>query len=203
MVAQRQPHRWTPEEYLAFERASDTKHEYFDGEIYDMAGASDSHERIFGSTYASLYAQTRKRDCLVYGGNMRVRVSDKLYSYPDITVVCGKPTFTEMQHLDTLTNPAVIIEILSSSTSAFDRGEKLHRYIAIPAAKVCLLIEQDKVHVDVYIRQPDGRWLIDAAEGLDSVIQLEAIGCTLALADIYEKIELEVLSNEQDDEEEG
>ena len=206
MVAQHhpQPHRWTPEEYLAFERASDTKHEYWDGQIYDMAGASDNHETVKTNVVTSLNTQVRKRDCKVYSSNMRIKVDKRRYNYPDVVVVCGERKFDDAEHVDTLLNPKVIVEILSASTITREWNEITSPYFAMPSTQACLLIDQDKVHVDVYIRQSNGKWLIDAAEGLDSVIQLEAIGCTLALADIYEKVEFsEVLPDEQDDKEQG
>lgn len=206
MVAQRhpQPHRWTPDEYLVFERASDTKHEYWDGQIYDMAGASDNHETVKTNVVTSLNTQVRKRDCKVYSSDMRVKVDKRTYNYPDVVVVCGERKFDDSEHVDTLLNPHVIVEILSPSTKDHDRGEKSRRYRTLESLQAYLLLAQDRAYAEVFTRQPDGGWLINEIKGLHATVALEAIGCTLVLADVYEKVELkpnlEILPDEQDDE---
>jgi len=122
------PRYHSPREYLLAERESEIKHEYLDGEVFAMAGASESHNIITGNTYAALHSQLRKRPCNVYPSDMRVRTPDSgLYSYPDISVVCGD-TQIDREIGDTLLNPTVIIEILSPTTERFDKGKKLQHY---------------------------------------------------------------------------
>lgn len=192
MVAMRQRHYWTPEEYLAFERASDTRHEYMDGEILDLAGASRNHGIVSGNTFASLHQQLRQRDCLIFQGDMRVKTSDEsLYTYPGVVVVCGERHFDDAAYIDTLVNPTVIIEVLSPSTEQYDRDRKFRRYRSIESLQEYVLIAQDKPLIEMYIRQPEGKWLIAEAQGLDAEIALDSIQCRLALADIYEKVTFE------------
>src|SRR5258708_7680372 len=119
---------WTVERYLAFERESDLRHEYLNREIFALAGASLRHNLIAANTLASLHSQLRKRECTVYPSDMRLKVSRTgLYTYPDLSVVCGTPQL-EDDHQDTLLNPTLIIEVLSPSTESYDRGKKFQHY---------------------------------------------------------------------------
>lgn len=189
MVANAQK-KWTVEEYLAFERASETRHEYFAGDIFAMSGASEQHILITGNTFSSLLVQLRKRPCKVYPIDMRVKVSAIKYTYPDVSVVCGEPRFTD-DKFDTLTNPIVIIEVLSPSTENYDRGKKFQHYMTLETFQEYILVAQDEVSVEHYIRQTDGRWLYSRAQTLAAEIKLPSIGCTLLLADIYDKVSFE------------
>lgn len=181
------PRYLSPKEYLTGERNSEIKHEYLDGEVFTMAGASESHNLITGNTYASLHTQLRKRRCNVYPSDMRVRTPDSsLYSYPDISVVCGDPEF-DREIGDTLLNPTVVIEVLSPGTERFDRGKKLVRYRRIPSLQAYLLIAQDIAQVEIYQRQ-GSQWVYEDVTALSALIELQSIGCTLALSDIYEKV---------------
>ncbi len=177
----------TPEEYLRMERASEEKHEYFRGEIFAMTGASENHNIVVGSTYAALYVQLRKRPCQIYPSDMRVRIpSTGLYTYPDISVICGTPEF-EDDVLDTLLNPTVIIEVLSSSTEQYDRGKKFQHYRTIASLQEYILIAQDSFRIEQFSRK-DSQWILTDAKTLDTSIQLTSIDCTLALSDVYEKV---------------
>ena len=177
----------TPEEYLKFERASEEKHEYYAGEIFAMSGASKNHNRITGSTSAALYAQLHQRPCDIFSSDMRVKIhSTGLYTYPDISIVCGEPEFEDSE-VDILLNPNVIIEVLSPSTEAYDRGKKFHHYQTIPSLQEYLLIAQDSIHVDHYVSRGN-EWVLSNAKTLDSVITLPSIDCTLRLSNVYEKI---------------
>lgn len=177
------------EDYLAFERASEEKHEYLNGEIFLMSGASPNHNLVFGNTYASLHAQLRQRPCIVFPSDQRVRVRDTgLYTYPDISAICGEPQFDN----DTLLNPTLIVEVLSPSTESYDRGRKFQHYRALESLQEYVLIAQDdSTHIERYLRQPNNEWLLADATGLDASITLSSIGCTLALADVYEKVTFE------------
>lgn len=179
----------TVEEYLAMERASQEKHAYFDGEIYLMAGGTGNHNAIQMNTGASLVAMLRKRPCITYGSDQRVQVNDTgLYTYPDITVVCDPPLWTDNRH-DTLLNPVLIFEVLSPSTEGYDRGRKFQHYRALESLQEYVLIAQDQPRIERYLRQTDGQWLYADAAGMDASIELASIGCTLALADVYDKID--------------
>lgn len=180
---------WTPEAYLAFERAREVKHEYVNGEVYLMAGASAKHNVIVGSTVATLHAQLRQRPYELYLINMRVKVSTTVYSYPDVTIVCEPPRF-EDDHEDTLLNPTLIVEVLSPSTEGYDRGKKFTQYRELDSLREYVLIAQDSRHIERYLRQPDGQWLLTDAKGADGVLELASIGCVLSLADVYEKVEI-------------
>src|SRR6476660_6052648 len=136
------------EEYLAQERAGEVRHEYRRGKIVAMVGASREHNLIAGSTYVSIYSQLRKRPCDVYMNDMRVKIAAMgKYTYPDIIVVCGEPRFAD-DYVDNLLNPTVLIEVLSPSTEAYDRGEKFEHYRAIDSLREYLLIAQDRYHID-------------------------------------------------------
>src|SRR5579859_3998005 len=182
---------WTIERYLAYERESDLRHEYLNGEIFAMTGASLRHNLIAGSTYVTLYTQLRSGKCTVYPSDMRVKVSrTRLYTYPDISVVCGPPQL-EDRIQDTLLNPILIVEVLSPSTESYDRGKKFQHYRTLESLQGYVLIAQDSIRVEYYARQADGRWLLADASGLDASLELPPIGCTLRLADVYEKISFE------------
>ncbi|MBL8132772.1 MAG: Uma2 family endonuclease [Anaerolineae bacterium] len=181
-------HRWTPGEYLAFERAAETRHEFIDGDIFDMAGASREHQTIALNTAASIHSQFRRRDCQVFLSDMRVKVDDWHYAYPDLAAVCGARRFEDLQHMDTLANPTTLFEVLSPSTEQYDRGEKFRRYRSIESLQEYVLIAQDKPLIERFTRQADGSWQFSAVEGLEAEIRLESIDCVLALADVYEKM---------------
>jgi Uma2 family endonuclease len=184
--------RCTPEEYLTLERASAERHEYFAGEIFAMGGASEPHNLIVTNLVRELSLQLKGRPCRTYANDMRVKVSPTgLCTYPDVVVVCGEARFEDVQR-DTLLNPTVIIEVLSKSTEAYDRGEKFEHYRKLASLAEYLLISQDKMHVDHYVRQPDHQWLLSESSAADQRVGLPAIGCELPVAEIYDKVDLSV-----------
>jgi Uma2 family endonuclease len=185
-----QPKPWyTPEEYLALERDSETKHEYFDGEIFAMVGATEPHVWIVSNLVFRLMGQLRDRPCKVYASDMRVKVSATgLYTYPDLAIVCGEREF-EDDRRDTLLNPQVIIEVLSPSTEAYDRGKKFGHYRRIESLAEYLLVAQDTPRVERYLRQPDGDWLLHEAARMEDTVSLPTIQCELRLADVYDGVE--------------
>ena len=181
---------YTAEEYLAIDRLSDFKNEYFNGEVFAMTGASRKHNLITANVTSSLNPQLKGRQCEVYASDMRVKVrSTGLYTYPDVVVVCGSPAF-EDKEIDTLTNPTLIIEVLSKSTEGYDRGDKFGHYRKLDSLSEYILISQDKHHIEHYVRQPDNQWLLSETDDLQITIELPAINCRLALADIYDKVEI-------------
>ena len=178
----------TAADYLALERQAETKSEYLNGRIYAMAGASRNHNRITFNLARRIGNQLGGRRCEGYANDMRVKVNPTgLYTYPDVVVVCGEPRF-EDQHVDTLLNPTVIIEVLSDSTESYDRGEKFAHYRALPSLSDYLLVAQDQPRIEHYQRQPDGRWLYSATDGLDAQVEITTIGCVLPLAEVYERV---------------
>ena len=186
-----QPYYMSVKNYLAFDRESDIKHEYADQKIYAMAGASENHNLICTSTTFSLYGQTRNRPCKIYQSDMRVQAANaESYRYPDITIVCGEAQFFDAE-LDTLVNPTVLIEVLSKSSSERDHITKAWEYRQITSLQDYLIIAPDKAQIEWYHRQKDNTWLISSIVGLTETIYLDAIDCTLALEDIYEKIDFD------------
>ncbi len=184
-----QPKRFlTPEEYLAIERKTQFKSEYWNGVMYAMGGARRAHNLIAMNVGAELREQLRSKPCEAYPSDMRVRTTAGLYTYPDLTVVCGAPDFADGE-FDTLVNPSLIIEILSPSTEPYDRIEKFKQYRAIDSLREYLMIASTKVMAELYRRQPDGDWLLRVVDTLDGEITLESCGCVLRLADVYEKVE--------------
>ena len=176
------------EDYLALERRGEGKHEYLAGEVVAMVGASFRHNLIQTRVVASLYQQLRGRACEVTPSDLRVAINALgIYTYPDVTVVCGEPQFEDAEQ-DTLLNPTLLVEILSPSTESYDRGRKFQHYRLIPTFREYLLIAQDQPLVEHYLRQPDNRWLLATFEQLGDVVALNSIGCTLALADVYDGI---------------
>lgn len=185
----------TPAEYLAFERQSEIKHEYFRGELFAMAGASRQHVRIAVNVTILLGNQLKRRGCDVFNSDMRVKVSPTgLYTYPDLVVVCGRPRF-EDRELDTLLNPTVVVEILSKSTEAYDRGEKFAQYRTLESLTDYLLISQERPHIERFTRQEGGLWLFSDSIGLDAVMPIESIQCQLPLAEVYDRVEFDESSS--------
>jgi len=184
-----EPHRRVAiEDYLAAERRAETKSEYLDGEVFAMSGASRPHNLIALNPAASVHGQLRGRPCETYAGDMRVYMpAAGLYTYPDVTVVCGEPRFDDAE-LDTLLNPTLVIEVLSPTTEGYDRGKKFAHYRTLDSLREYVLIAQDEARVELFARQDDGHWLLSEAAGLDGTILLASIGCELRLADVYDRV---------------
>ncbi len=179
----------TPEEYLAFERKATTKHEYVNGHIIAMSGASFAHNFLTMNVANQLYNQLIGGECRVATSNMRVKaIQTDSYFYPDVVVVCGEPR-AEDDTFDTLLNPTLIVEILSPSTETYDKGEKFEHYQQIASLKDYILISQDKVHVAHYCHQGSG-WLQTEFAELGDVLSLRSIDCELRLQDVYRRVEV-------------
>src|SRR5215471_5923806 len=178
----------SPEEYLRRERLADFKSEYLNGEIFAMSGASREHNLITVNIGAEFNRQLRGRPCEAYTNDMRVKVlSNGLYTYPDVIVVCGEPRF-EDKETDTLLNPTLLVEVLSPSTEKYDRIAKTSYYRAIDSLKEHLLVAQNEIRVEQYTKQPDGQWLLSEYLSHDSIVDLSSIECTLKLSDVYDRI---------------
>jgi len=186
---------YTPEQYLALERQASYKSEYVNGGIFAMAGASREHNQIAFNIAGELHGQLKNRPCLAYINDMRVKVNATgLYTYPDVAALCGEPQFEDEQ-MDTLLNPSIIIEILSPSTEAYDRGDKFAHYRRLSSLMEYVLIAQDKVRVEHYIRQ-DKRWVLTELGSLDDKLGLVSIQCEIPLREIYAKVDLPVVKHE-------
>lgn len=197
MVSSQPQSLYTVAEYLELERGSEERHEYLDGEVYLMAGESPEHGAICMNLSISLGLQLRGTPCQAFAKDTNVRSGRTpepgypmkgLFSYPDLLVVCGDLQFHD-QFRDVLLNPTLIIEVLSDSTEAFDRGEKLRRYRTwLPTLTDYCLVAQDKPLIEHYRQVEANRWELVSIEGLEASLQLEAINCTLRLVDVYDRI---------------
>lgn len=180
----------TPEEYLEIDRKAEFKSEYYAGEMFAMAGARETHNLIVANVIIDLGLQLRGRPCRVYPSDMRLQVSETgLYAFPDVSAVCGAPQFLN-ERRETLLNPTLIVEVLSESTEAYDRGKKFEHYDTISSLAEYLLISTDHVNAELFTRQPDGRWLLSRAGSVDETLELPSVGCRLKLADLYDKVDL-------------
>jgi Uma2 family endonuclease len=183
---------YTVEDYFAIEESSTTKHEYFGGEIFAMAGASVRHNRITGNVYSALRAKLQGSSCEAFGSDLRVRTPGGLYTYPDVLVVCGEVQLSG-DRLETVTNPVLIVEVLSASTKDYDRGQKFELYKTIESLREYLLIEQDVLLAERHFRVIDAapdEWQRRNYDAPDAQIELDALGLTLSLAEIYERVRL-------------
>jgi len=179
----------TPEQYLALERQAKTKSEYFAGEIFAMAGASPEHSLISSNVLGDLWSQLREGPCTVYNSDMKVRSTQEHYAYPDVTVVCGEAQFAGEER-EVLLNPTLIVEVLSPSTEAWDRGGKFEQYRQRESLQEDVLVAQDRPHVERFARQADGQWLLTEVNGSAAILALPSIGCELALSEVYRKVTL-------------
>ncbi len=178
----------TPEEYLALERKAEFKNEYIDGEIVAMTGASREHNLVVVNITREISQQLKGRSCEAYSNDMRVRIpSSRLYTYPDMVVVCDEPQF-EDQEFDTLLNPTVIIEVLSESTELYDRGKKFSFYRTIESLAEYLLVAQDECRIEQFVRQADGGWLLSEHRSPEDTVKLASIQCSLELREVYDKV---------------
>lgn len=181
----------TPAEYLQLDRQSEFRHEYIAGEVFAMTGASRNHNLITVNIAAALSEQLRRRQCEVYASDMRMKVSpQRLFAYPDVIVVCGTPRFEDDVN-DTLLNPTILIEVLSKSTEAYDRGLKFELYRGLESLQEFILIAQNKRHIEHYRRQSDNRWILTETNDPAESIVLESIACQLTVEQIYLKVALD------------
>jgi len=183
--------RLTPDEYLKLEETSEIRHEYYDGEIFALAGATFNHNVIAGNVYAGLHEAFRKKNCFVFNSDLRVLIeSNGLYTYPDVSALCGEIKFAEGRN-DTIINPALIIEVLSDSTKDYDRGQKFELYRALPSLKEYVLIHQDQIYIEQYVKQSSGQWLLTDIKKEQEKLVLESVEEILSIEEIYEKVQWE------------
>jgi Uma2 family endonuclease len=187
MSAQSIP-RITPEEYLARDRTAEVRSEYYDGQMYSMAGGTYIQALLIGNLLVAFGLSLRWSPCVCTSSDARLRVSERAYVYPDLMVICGGPHFAHDQR-DTVTNPTVVIEVLSRTSEAHDRGYKFALYSTIATLQEYILVSQWEKRVEVLRRQAEGRWLLSVFTG-DDTCGLESIDCKVPLADIYDRVDL-------------
>jgi Uma2 family endonuclease len=176
------------EEYLAFERKAENRNEYIDGKIFATASTNRSHNLIVGNTIRELGQQLKETPSEVYAFKMRVKApAAQAYIYPDVAIVCDEPRF-EDDYFDTLLNPTLVIEVLSKSTGSNSRPGKAGFYRTIESLTEYLLVAQEEYRVEQYVRLADERWLLSDVRSLDSAVDLNSIGCSLTLRDIYHRV---------------
>jgi Uma2 family endonuclease len=187
MAAPVRQNYYTPEEYLAQERKAEYKSEYVAGQIVAMSGASREHNLITANLARVLGSQLLDRPCEAYVSDMRVKVTARgMYTYPDVVAVCGDARFEDEQ-VDTLLNPTLIVEVLSPSTEAYDRGAKFAYYRQLPSLQDYILVSQDQVLVEHFVREDDG-WLLTDTTDLGGIVQLPSIACELPMSEVYRKV---------------
>jgi|SRR5215813_3333859 len=180
----------TPEQYLEIERKAEYKSEYFGGQMFAMSGASREHNILSTTLSALLFPQLSGRSCELYAHDMRVQVAHTgLYTYPDVIVVCGQPHFTD-EAVDTLLNPTFVAEVLSPSTEAYDRGRKFEHYRSLESLREYLLVSQDRMHADLFTRQPDGIWALREASQSEDTLEFRSIACHISMAELYSRVTL-------------
>ncbi|OQY56297.1 MAG: hypothetical protein B6245_18550 [Desulfobacteraceae bacterium 4572_88] len=180
--------RITPEEYLASERESEIKNEYVDGEIFAMAGASRDHNKISTNIVRALGNQLLEKPCSIFSSDMKVKIREiRKYTYPDIVIVCGNEEYDD-ENNDILLNPTVIIEILSDSTEAYDRGDKFSHYQLISTFSEYILASQYLCKAEKFSRQKDETWIYSKYDRLEDIITIESVNCELPLSEIYRKV---------------
>jgi Uma2 family endonuclease len=198
--------KYTVEEYLAFERAAEERHEYFDGEIVAMAGEKLEHGLISTNVLISLGTQLKGTPCFAVAKDTKIRsglgvfaarLTKGMFSYPDVVVICGEPEFFDEKH-DIIMNPSAIVEVLSKSTELYDRGEKFRKYRSWnPSLKDYVLVSQSEPLVEHFRREADDSWNMQEASGLEASMTFSGIPCVLKLADVYDRIKFEPAAEEE------
>jgi Uma2 family endonuclease len=178
----------SPEKYLEIERASEEKHEYFKGEVFAMSGASPQHNDITYNINRIIAPFIHGKGCKLYGSDFRVHIpKNTLYTYPDFTIVCGKAETSDV-YTDNLTNPSVIIEILSKSTKDYDRGTKFNLYREINTLKEYILIDSTKISVEIFTKQDENNWNLKEFKNINDSFIITTIGLTFPLKEVYEDV---------------
>ncbi len=183
-------HRSTLEEYFALELASEEKYEFWDGDVFCMSGASLAHNQVTRNLGTQMDTQLRSHGCQSFPSDLRVKVpAYPPYRYPDLTALCAQPVIENVNGLDLLVNPALIIEVLSPSTEAFDRGDKFTYYKSIESFSEYLLVAQHRPHVAQFVRGEGGMWSFREFNDLGDTVRCSSVPCALALGEIYRDVD--------------
>jgi len=192
-------HKYTLEEYFALELASEEKYEFWNGEVSCMSGASLAHNQITRNIGTQLDTELRTRGCQSFPADLRVKVpACPPYRYPDLTALCGSPEIESIGGLDVLLNPALIVEVLSPSTEAFDRGDKFTYYKSIASFSEYILVAQHRPHVSQFVRQENGVWTFMEFNDLAESVRCASVPCVLALNEIYRDVVFEDVTRRVD-----
>jgi Uma2 family endonuclease len=182
-------HKWTVEDYLTYEEESEIRYEYIDGEIYAMTGGTENHSKIGLNGASALLIHTRGKPCRPHASDMKVKVSEIKYLYPDFSVVCGEAQFADEKHT-LLTNPILVAEVISDSSEKYDKITKNEYYRSIPSLNYYLIIDQSRVHVQLYTLQDRG-WLLQEFTQREQLIPLDVIDVTLSVDELYLDVEFD------------
>jgi Uma2 family endonuclease len=192
MVSAPKPRYVTPEAYLEAERKAAFRSEYFCGEIVAMSGSSPRHGTITVNVTGEIRSQLKGTPCQAFSNDVKIRtLPNGMFSYPDLSVVCGELQYHDEKQ-DVITNPRVIVEVLSPSTESMDRGRKWIQYQQIASLTDYLLIAQDQPYIEHFSRQADNQWLYNAVSGLKAILTIASIGCTLAISEVYHRVQWDV-----------
>lgn len=177
---------YTLEDYFELEKSSEEKFEFWDGNVWSMSGASYAHNSIVRNLNTEIDLQLREKGCMVLPSDMRIKVPEyPPYRYPDLTALCGDPQIEKLGGIDTLVNPQLIVEVLSDTTEAFDRGDKFSYYKSIPSFSEYLLVAQHRPHISQFVKHGDGFWINLECNDLSDSVELRSVGCKLTLSTIY------------------
>ena len=189
--------RISPAEYLARERKAEFKSEFYRGEVFAMAGGSPTRSLIAANFAGETRQFLKDKPCVVYNSDLRVKVqATGLYTYPDVSIVCGDLEYDDDQK-DTVVNPTVIVEVLSDSTENYDRGRKSHHYRQIPSLQEIVLIAQDQIHVERFVRQSEGGWLLLEEKDPSGTFELSSLGISIAMSELYRNVTFESRESEE------
>ena len=184
--------KFTAEEYLALERAAEYRSEFFDGEIFAMAGGSPRHSQLKANLMTALGVPLSEHPCTLYDSDLRILVDQTgLYTYPDASIVCGEPEFIDGQS-DGVLNPIALFEVLSDGTEAYDRGRKFGHYRRIESLQEYVLISQKEPLVERFQRNTDNTWTLTESRGIDAMLTLSSVGISIPLSKIYNKLDFSV-----------
>ncbi|MEG3978570.1 Uma2 family endonuclease [Microcoleus sp. herbarium8] len=193
---------FTEEQYLALEETAEDKNEYLNGEIIPMTGGSTNHNQIAGNLYIALSLALKKRNYRIFIGDVRLWVPKvRLYTYPDVMVILGKPEYHN-NRTDMITNPQVIVEVLSKSTKNYDRGDKFKLYKTIPSFREYILIDQTQINVEQYSKTENKRWLYSEYDEEDTALVFNSFEVEVPLSDVYEQVNFEEVEKEDSQNEE-
>ncbi len=182
--------RFSPAEYAALEEKAEYKSQYYDGEIFAMAGGTYEHSALAGNVFGRLFSRLDGKPCQPYNSDLMVSILETgLRTYPDVSVVCGQREMDPEVKV-AVTNPTVLVEVLSPSTEAYDRGTKAEHYRKIPSLKCLILVASTRRHVEVYERREDGAWVLREYSGAGQSVPVASLGLELAMEEIYRGVEL-------------
>ncbi len=191
MSTQRKTDRlYTLEDYFSVEETAETKHEFYDGEIFAMTGASLNHNRIAANIFTALSIALRDKPCDIFTSDMRIATSSKLYTYPDVSVFCDAVELTKDKY-DTATNPTILVEVLSKSTQKYDRGQKFDQYKSISTLREYVLIEQYQILVEHFQLGDNHEWTRRDYHKLTGTLNLSSVSFQVSLAEIYRRVDFD------------